>query len=69
MPCTGRAEGRICFVTDCVLSVFGCQLLSYWSKVSTSMLNAFFLQDLKDYVRQAGEVTFADAHKQRKNEG
>lgn len=27
------------------------------------------LQDLKDYVRQAGEVTFADAHKQRKNEG
>nr|XP_054758603.1 serine/arginine-rich splicing factor 6-like isoform X2 [Lytechinus pictus] len=26
-------------------------------------------QDLKDYMRQAGEVTFADAHKQRKNEG
>ncbi len=27
------------------------------------------LQDLKDYMRQAGEVTFADAHKSRKNEG
>lgn len=26
-------------------------------------------QDLKDYMRQAGEVTYADAHKQRKNEG
>ncbi|XP_077989197.1 serine/arginine-rich splicing factor 6-like isoform X2 [Glandiceps talaboti] len=26
-------------------------------------------QDLKDYMRQAGEVTFADAHKQHKNEG
>ncbi|KAJ8975677.1 hypothetical protein NQ317_019632 [Molorchus minor] len=26
-------------------------------------------QDLKDYMRQAGEVTFADAHKQRRNEG
>ncbi|CAH3013775.1 unnamed protein product [Porites evermanni] len=26
-------------------------------------------QDLKDYVRQAGEVTYGDAHKQRKGEG
>uniref|UniRef100_A0A8C5UGK5 Serine and arginine rich splicing factor 4 n=1 Tax=Malurus cyaneus samueli TaxID=2593467 RepID=A0A8C5UGK5_9PASS len=25
-------------------------------------------QDLKDYMRQAGEVTYADAHKGRKNE-
>uniref|UniRef100_A0A8W8HPI0 RRM domain-containing protein n=1 Tax=Magallana gigas TaxID=29159 RepID=A0A8W8HPI0_MAGGI len=27
------------------------------------------LKDLKDYMRQAGEVTYADAHKQHKNEG
>lgn len=27
------------------------------------------VQDLKDYMRQAGEVTYADAHKQKKNEG
>jgi len=26
-------------------------------------------QDLKDYMRQAGEVTYADAHKRRRNEG
>jgi len=26
-------------------------------------------QDLKDYMRQAGEVTYADAHKEHKNEG
>ncbi|KAK6181377.1 hypothetical protein SNE40_009239 [Patella caerulea] len=26
-------------------------------------------QDLKDYMRQAGEVTYADAHKKQKNEG
>ena len=26
-------------------------------------------QDLKDYMRQAGEVTYADAHKPRRNEG
>jgi hypothetical protein len=26
-------------------------------------------QDLKDFMRQAGEVTFADAHKEQKGEG
>src|SRR5699024_1819231 len=26
-------------------------------------------QDLKDYMRRAGEVTYADAHKQHRNEG
>lgn len=30
---------------------------------------SFWQQDLKDYMRQAGEVTYADAHKQRRNEG
>lgn len=30
---------------------------------------SIFNQDLKDYMRQAGEVTYADAHKQRRNEG
>ena len=27
------------------------------------------MQDLKDYMRQAGEVTYADAHKNHRNEG
>lgn len=31
--------------------------------------NISFSQDLKDFMRQAGDVTYADAHKQRKNEG
>jgi len=26
-------------------------------------------QDLKDFMRKAGEVTYADAHRERKNEG
>ena len=36
-----------------------------------SVVNAIFcvLKDLKDYMRQAGEVTYADAHKEHKNEG
>lgn len=33
------------------------------------LLICFDKQDLKDFMRQAGEVTYADAHKQRKNEG
>ena len=38
---------------------------------SSIRLTLFFvtLQDLKDYMRQAGEVTYADAHKPRRNEG
>ena len=27
------------------------------------------MKDLKDYMRQAGEVTYADAHKRHRNEG
>ena len=27
------------------------------------------IQDLKDYMRQAGDVTYAIAHKPRRNEG
>ena len=30
---------------------------------------SIYRQDLKDYMRQAGEVTYADAHKQTRNEG
>ena len=26
-------------------------------------------QDLKDFMRQVGDVTYADAHKENKNEG
>lgn len=29
----------------------------------------FLLQDLKDLMRKAGDVTFADAHNARRNEG
>jgi len=31
--------------------------------------NTLMLKDLKDYLRQAGEVTYADAHKENKNQG
>lgn len=39
-------------------------MIDKWIYVSVASI-----QDLKDYMRQAGEVTYADAHKQRRNEG
>lgn len=37
--------------------------------VNEKLRSVVGLQDLKDYMRQAGEVTYADAHKQHRNEG
>lgn len=54
--CSLKAEG--------IWSIFCC--------ISATVLpfdNEFVLQDLKDIMRTAGEVTFADAHKQHPNEG
>ena len=33
------------------------------------LTSLFYPQDLKDFMRQVGEVTYADAHKTRRNEG
>ena len=38
-------------------------------KYISNFVLQFSYKDLKDYMRQAGEVTYADAHKQHKNEG
>ncbi|KAJ8308182.1 hypothetical protein KUTeg_013056 [Tegillarca granosa] len=40
-----------------------------FSDVMTDVPISLSFEDLKDYMRQAGEVTYADAHKQHKNEG
>jgi hypothetical protein len=41
----------------------------YFNCTDNDALFLLHVQDLKDYMRQAGEVTYADAHKQRRNEG
>lgn len=41
----------------------------YFNYTDNDALFLLHVQDLKDYMRQAGEVTYADAHKQRRNEG
>ena len=46
------------------------QVFMFKSKWSCNFDTVFVsFQDLKDYMRQAGEVTYADAHKSHKNEG
>lgn len=60
---------------DCVRFVLGFALflspllIDVYGLGHASRLLFIVLQDLKDYMRQAGEVTYADAHKQRRNEG
>jgi hypothetical protein len=51
--------------------LWGCRLLgdTYLDCTDYDALFLLHVQDLKDYMRQAGEVTYADAHKQRRNEG
>ena len=40
-----------------------------WYKVSAHVVDLWNIQDLKEYMNKAGEVTFADAHKRRQGEG
>jgi len=41
----------------------------YCNGTCSDEFSLLHVQDLKDFMRQAGEVTYADAHKQRRNEG
>lgn len=44
-------------------------MLLIWDFVFGSSLILFKKKDLKDFMRQAGEVTYADAHKRERNMG
>ncbi|XP_067619635.1 serine-arginine protein 55 [Eurosta solidaginis] len=50
-------------------SRYGPPLRTEYRIVVQNLSSRVSWQDLKDYMRQAGEVTYADAHKQRRNEG
>ena len=39
------------------------------TELYVSKLSFCVVQDLKDLMRKAGDVTYADAHKDRRNEG
>ncbi|XP_037884570.1 serine-arginine protein 55-like isoform X4 [Glossina fuscipes] len=50
-------------------SRYGPPLRTEYRLIVENLSSRVSWQDLKDYMRQAGEVTYADAHKQRRNEG
>uniref|UniRef100_U5EY87 Putative 52k active chromatin boundary protein n=1 Tax=Corethrella appendiculata TaxID=1370023 RepID=U5EY87_9DIPT len=50
-------------------SRYGPPLRTEYRLIVDNLSSRVSWQDLKDYMRQAGEVTYADAHKQKKNEG
>lgn len=50
-------------------SRFGPPLRTKHRLIVENLSSRISWQDLKDYMRQAGEVTYADAHRDRKNEG
>ncbi|XP_070496649.1 serine-arginine protein 55 isoform X1 [Chironomus tepperi] len=50
-------------------SRYGPPLRTEYRLIVENLSSRVSWQDLKDYMRQAGEVTYADAHKQNRNEG
>lgn len=62
-----RGGGR--YNNDKSSSRYGPPLRTEYRLIVENLSSRVSWQDLKDYMRQAGEVTYADAHKQRRNEG
>lgn len=62
-----RGGGR--YNSDKSSSRYGPPLRTEYRLIVENLSSRVSWQDLKDYMRQAGEVTYADAHKQRRNEG
>ena len=50
-------------------SQYGPPLRTEYRIIVENLSSRVSWQNLKDYTRQAGEVTYADAHKERKDEG
>lgn len=64
---SSRRGGR--YNNDKSSSRYGPPLRTEYRLIVENLSSRVSWQDLKDYMRQAGEVTYADAHKQRRNEG
>ena len=53
----------------CICRGYGAPQRTDYSLLVENLSSRVSWQDLKDYMRQAGEVTYAEAHKDRMNEG
>ena len=63
--CSGVASELCCVCLCCLLSLL-CSALTHVLRVYVHVL---CIKDLKDFMRQAGDITYADAHKTRVGEG
>lgn len=66
----GRSNGgRVNYYESRAISKYGPPTRTKYRVIVENLSTRVSWQDLKDYLREAGEVTYADAHKHRKNEG
>merc|ERR1712168_1364991 len=65
----GSGRGRINYYESRAISKYGPPTRTKYRVIVENLSTRVSWQDLKDYLREAGEVTYADAHKHRKNEG
>jgi len=62
-------RGRINYYESRAISKYGPPVRTKYRVIVENLSTRVSWQDLKDYLREAGEVTYADAHKHRQNEG
>jgi len=65
----GGGAGRVNYYESRAISKYGPPTRTKYRVIVENLSTRVSWQDLKDYLREAGEVTYADAHKHRKNEG
>jgi len=62
-------NGRVNYYESRAIGKYGPPVRTKYRVIVENLSTRVSWQDLKDYLREAGEVTYADAHKHRQNEG
>ncbi|XP_077970273.1 serine/arginine-rich splicing factor 5-like [Styela clava] len=65
---SGSQQKRVSYFQSRAFDKYGPPTRTEWRVIVENLSTRVSWQDLKDYLRQAGEVTYADAHKERRNE-
>jgi len=66
---TRDGDRRVNYYESRAISKYGPPTRTKYRVIVENLSTRVSWQDLKDYLREAGEVTYADAHKHRRNEG
>merc|ERR1712183_1222941 len=65
----GGGQRRTNYYDSRAIGKYGPPVRTKYRAIVENLSSRVSWQDLKDYLREAGEVTYADAHKHRQNEG